>query len=119
MGNSGFAPYTEDDDAYTTRGTPAVRAACRTCSVPVTLFSLAPRGSATDRGTDRMAAWWKMTFAPAAARSTVARSRMSPSTISRVAAYREAKGSSAREPVEKLSRTRTRAPLPEQALDEV
>ena len=78
--------------------------------MPVTLFSLAPRGSATDRGTDRMAAWWKMTVAPAAARSTVARSRMSPSMISRVAACREAKGNSARDPVEKLSRMRTRAP---------
>src|SRR5262245_39961123 len=51
-----------------------------------------------------------MTSAPAAARSTAARSRTSPSTISRLAAYREAKGNRAREPVEKSSRMRTRTP---------
>ena len=87
--------------------------------MPVTLFSLAPRGSATDRGTDRMAAWWKMTVAPAAARSTVARSRMSPSMISRVAACREAKGNRAREPGGEVVEDAHPGAIPEEALDEM
>src|SRR5206468_8472081 len=78
LGGSGRSPYTDDDDAYTTRATRARRAASSTLSVPVTLFSLAPRGSFTDRGTDRIAAWWKTTRTPRAARSTTARFLMSP-----------------------------------------
>ena len=65
MGSSGRSPYTDDDEAYTTRRTPARRAASSTFNVPVTLWSLAPSGSATERGTERMAAWWKIVPAPA------------------------------------------------------
>src|SRR2546430_13206383 len=67
FGRSGRSPYTDDDDPYTTRATRPRRAASSTLSVPVTLFSLAPSGSFTERGTDRIAAWWKMTRTPRAA----------------------------------------------------
>jgi hypothetical protein len=57
LGSSGRSPYTEDDDAYTTRGFFfCFEAAWRTFMVPVTFAALQPRGSATDRGTERMAA---------------------------------------------------------------
>src|SRR5205823_7924323 len=104
------SPYTDDDDAYTTRATRARRAASSTWSVPVTLFALAPRGSFTDRGTDRIAAWWKTTRTPRVARSTTPRCRMSPRTTSSRRPNALAKGRLLRAPVEKLSSTRTRAP---------
>ena len=110
LGRSGRSPYTDDDDAYTTRATRARRAASSTWSVPVTLFALAPRGSFTDRGTDRIAAWWKTTPTPRVARSTTARCRMSPRTTSSRRPNALAKGRLLRAPVEKLSSTRTRAP---------
>src|SRR5689334_22559585 len=56
FGSGGSSPYTDDDEAYTTRRTPARRAASSTVRVPLTLWSLAPSGSSTERGTDRMAA---------------------------------------------------------------
>src|SRR5438093_305833 len=83
LGSSGRSPYTEDDEAYTTRFTCRRRAASSTCSVPFTLLSLAPSGSFTERGTERMAAWWNTTAAPSSARSTSSSRRMSPRTICR------------------------------------
>ena len=87
----------------------------------MTLSSLAPSGSATERGTERMAAWWKITRgAGRDARSTVARSRMSPAhDLQPVAGRRGERRGWSRLPVEKLSRTRTRAPIAQQPLDEV
>src|SRR5439155_311841 len=81
-----------DDDAYTTRAPRARRAASSTLRVPVTLSSLAPRGSFTDRGTDRIAAWWKTTRTPRAARSTTPRCRMSPRITSSRPLNSRAKG---------------------------
>jgi len=49
-------PYTEEDPAYTSRFTPASRAATRTFSVAVTLAWFEAIGSFTDRGTEGMAA---------------------------------------------------------------
>ena len=110
LGRSGRSPYTEDEDAYTTRGFFFWRAAAtRTWSVPVTFEALAPSGSATERGTERIAAWWKTAVTPRTARSTVARLLRSPRMIlSRLLPF--AKARLARLPVEKLSSTRTRCP---------
>ena len=38
--------------------------------MPVTLAALAPSGSATERGTERIAAWWNTAVAPRTAFST-------------------------------------------------
>src|SRR3990172_1354308 len=99
----------DEDEAYTTRRTPASRAAVRRFSVPVTLFSFAPSGSSTDRGTERMAAWWKITSTPRAASAVTRKSRRSPSTTSSRESA-DAKARCSRLPEEKLSRTRTRWP---------
>lgn len=64
FGSSGFLPYTDDEDADTTRRTPASLAASSTLSVPITLVALLVSGSWTDRGTDGRAAWWKTTSQP-------------------------------------------------------
>ena len=57
LGRSGRSPYTDEDEAYTTRGFFfCFAAATRRCSTPVTLEELAPSGSSTERGTDRSAA---------------------------------------------------------------
>ena len=45
FGSCGFEPYTDDEDAYTTRRTPASRAASRTFSVPVTFTAFVVSGS--------------------------------------------------------------------------
>src|SRR3990167_6012357 len=99
----------DEDEAYTTRRTPASRAASRRFSVPVTLFSFAPSGSSTERGTERMAAWWKITSTPRAASAVARKSRRSPSTTSSRESA-DAKARCSRLPEEKLSRTRTRWP---------
>ena len=64
FGRSGFAPYTDDDEANTTRRTPASRAVSRMLRVPVTFDSLLVSGSCTERGTEGRAAWWKTTSQP-------------------------------------------------------
>ncbi len=78
-------------------------------SVPVTFAELAPRGSATERGTERMAAWWNTPDTPRIARSTTGKRRMSP----RMTSSRALPRANARFfmlPLEKSSRTRTRCP---------
>src|SRR5262244_4106857 len=102
LGRSGRSPYTDDEEAYTTRGFFFWRAAAtKTCSVPVTFEALAPRGSATERGTERMAAWWKTAVTPWTARSTAFRFARSPRMISR-RRLPLAKARLARRPVEQL-----------------
>src|SRR6266511_635171 len=81
-GSRSASPYTDEDDAYTTRSAPASRAAIRTLSVPVALASCDARGAATDRATDGMAASWNTRATPSVARPTVARCRTSPSMTS-------------------------------------
>src|SRR5882724_10052884 len=100
LGSSGLAPYTDDEEAYTTRGTAWRRAASSTCRVPSTLLALAPSGSATERGTERMAAWWKMTAAPATARSTSSSRLTSPRWISSRRRERQVRLAARREVVE-------------------
>jgi hypothetical protein len=50
------SPYTELDDAYTTRRAPASRAATSTLRNPSTFTWLLLKGSASDRGTEASAA---------------------------------------------------------------
>src|SRR3990172_868053 len=108
LGRAGRAPAV-GEGGYRTRGTGASRAAVRRFSVPVTLFSFAPSGSSTERGTERMAAWWKITSTPRAASAVARKSRRSPSTTSSRESA-DAKARCSRLPEEKLSRTRTRWP---------
>ena len=51
-----WLPYTEEEEAITTRRTPISRAACSTFTVPVAFISWQTRGSATERGTEGRAA---------------------------------------------------------------
>ena len=64
LGSAGFAPYTDDEDAKTTRRTPLSRAASSTLSVPMTFEALLVSGSRTERGTDGRAAWCRTTSHP-------------------------------------------------------
>jgi hypothetical protein len=57
LGRSGVAPYTEDEEAKTTRRTPLSRAASMTLSVPITFDELLVSGSWIERGTEGIAAW--------------------------------------------------------------
>ena len=57
FGSVGVSPYADDDPAYTTRLTPASRAATSTFSVASMLARFDVIGSVTDRGTDGIAAW--------------------------------------------------------------
>jgi len=59
-----WMPYTDEDEAMTTRSVLASRAASTTLSVPVTLTALVASGSCTERGTDGRAARWIMPLAP-------------------------------------------------------
>ena len=90
-----------------TRRTPAFFASCSTFSVPPMLTSLLEIGSASDRGTEGIAASWYTNSTPAQARAVAAGSRMSPS-ISSMSFARSARFS--RLPEKKLSRTRTLSP---------
>ena len=67
FGRTSVSPYADDDAAYTRRRTPASRAATRTASVASTLARCDVSGSATDRGTDGIAAWCRTTSTPATA----------------------------------------------------
>src|SRR5207253_2418257 len=69
-GRSPEFPYTDDDEAQTTRRTPSSRAARRTLSVPSTLTALVVSGSCTERGTDGSAPWWNTTSMPRVAACT-------------------------------------------------
>mgnify|MGYP001466658055 CR=1 FL=1 len=60
FGRVGVSPYIYEDDAYTTFFTPHSFAAMSTWSVPFTFTSLVATGSRIDRGTEGMAAWWKI-----------------------------------------------------------
>ena len=71
------------------------------------LASLLAIGSASERGTDGMAASWKMRSMPSQARATAASSRTSPS-MSSMSPATSARFS--RLPEKKLSMTRTRSP---------
>jgi hypothetical protein len=71
------------------------------------LTSLLEIGSASERGTDGMAASWNTTSTPAQARAMVAGSRMSPSTSSMSPAT---SARFSRLPEKKLSTTRTLSP---------
>src|SRR6266498_224339 len=106
-GSRSASPYTDEDDAYTTRSAPASRAAIRTLSVPVALASCDARGAATDRATDGMAASWNTRATPSVARPTVARCRTSPSMTSTSPSTSER---FSRRPVDRLSSTRTPNP---------
>ena len=57
VGSTAVLPYTEEDPANTSLRTPASRAATSRFSVASTLARWQNTGSATDRGTDGMAAW--------------------------------------------------------------
>ena len=56
LGSVGVSPYTDEDPAYTSRLTPASRAATRMFNDAVTFAWFDVIGSLTDRGTDGMAA---------------------------------------------------------------
>src|SRR5664280_3329027 len=56
LGSVGVSPYADEEAAETTRFTPASRAAISTFSVPSTLTALLRAGSATERGTEGVAA---------------------------------------------------------------
>jgi hypothetical protein len=59
--------------------TPQSFAATSTLTVPVTFASFEASGSFTDRGTEGMAAWWKMPSAPGKVSMSRSRSVMLPS----------------------------------------
>src|SRR5438552_4899280 len=82
LGIVGFEPYTDDDDATTTCGMPARRAASSTCTVPVAFARWDATGSWIERGTDGRAARCTTASAPAIARSSTSASRIVPSTSS-------------------------------------
>src|SRR5688572_26295018 len=56
LGSAGVSPYADEDPAYTRRVTLASRAASSTLSVASMFARCDSAGSATDRGTDGMAA---------------------------------------------------------------
>src|SRR5437763_8349826 len=66
-GSVGWSPYTDDDDEYTTRRTPASTAAFSTRRLPVTLTACVPMGSSIERGTRASAAVRKTTARPSRA----------------------------------------------------
>jgi hypothetical protein len=51
-GSSPPLPYTDDEEAFTTRRTASSRAASSTLSVPSTLTAVVVSGSCTERGTE-------------------------------------------------------------------
>src|ERR671934_1174692 len=106
-GNEPLFPYTDDEEATTTRRTFSSRAASRTLSVPSTFTAAVVSGSCTDRGTEGSAPWWKTSSTPRVAACTRSYERSSPSTISSSFA---SSARFARLPVEKLSSTRTSSP---------
>src|SRR5262245_54755027 len=110
LGIPGALPYTELEDAKTTRRTPASRAASRTLSVPSTFTALEVSGSWMDLGTEGIAPWWKTTSTPFTAAATRSYERRSPSISSASSASRLR-----RCPVEKLSSTRTSSPRAKRA----
>src|SRR5881409_1536652 len=79
FGSVGVLPYADDDPAYTTRRTPASRAATRTFSEASMLARLDVIGSWTDRGTEGMAAWCNTKSTPATARCATSIFARSPS----------------------------------------
>ena len=56
FGKTGELPYTDDEDAYTTRFTFASFAATNTFNVPVTFTSFVAIGLSTERATEGKAA---------------------------------------------------------------
>ena len=56
FGSVGVSPYADDDPAYTTRLTPASRAATSTFNV-ASMFARFDVMDRTDRGTEGIAAW--------------------------------------------------------------
>src|SRR5690606_19854564 len=95
-------PYTDDDEANTTRRTLLRRAASSTFRKPEVFTSCVVKGSATERGTEHSAAWWKIASTPCTAAQTVSKLRMSPS-MSLMSGFVRL----VRLPVEKLSSTTT------------
>jgi hypothetical protein len=59
FGSVGVLPYADEEPAYTSRLTPASRAATRMFSEASMLERFDRIGSLTDLGTDGMAAWWR------------------------------------------------------------
>src|SRR6266508_2715477 len=57
LGSVGVSPYADDEPAYTSRLTPASRAATSTFSDAVMFERFDVIGSLMERGTDGMAAW--------------------------------------------------------------
>src|SRR5690242_14073178 len=57
FGRVGVLPYADEEPAYTSRRTPASRAATSTLSDALTFARFDVTGSLTERGTDGMAAW--------------------------------------------------------------
>jgi hypothetical protein len=57
-GSDPVLPYTDDDDANTTRRASSSRAASSTLSVPSTVTALVVSGSWSERGTEGSAPWW-------------------------------------------------------------
>ena len=76
------SPYALLDAAYTTRRTPAVRAAWSTVTVPVTHASCVSSGFSTLRGTDAKAAWCTTQSTSDTARATADGSWTFPSISS-------------------------------------
>jgi len=94
-------------EACTIRCTPARRAASSTRKVPSTFDSKLPTGSCTEPTTDPAAARWTIASTPSRAASSASTSRISPLTSSACTPARCASS-----PVDRLSSTRTRYPLP-------
>jgi len=57
FGSVGESPYTDEEPAYTSRLTPASRAATRMFNEASTFARFDSSGSSTERGTDGIAAW--------------------------------------------------------------
>src|SRR5215217_769291 len=107
-----MAPPVEE---FTTRATPARRAASSTLIVPPTLTCASNAGSATARRTSICAARWKTTSGAAEATSAATRSpsRTSPSCSTAPAARASARLDA--RPVERSSSTTTSSPRPTSA----
>ncbi len=113
VGRISAPPYTDDDDAATTRRTPASRLATSTVRVPPVFARSVASGCSTLRNTARWAAWWKTTSQPATARATASGSATSPSTSSAAGLTYSSW------PVERSSRTTTSRPVGDETIDQV
>src|SRR5215471_2428780 len=123
-GSVSGVPYTAAEEAKTSRDTPSATAASSTFSVPCTFTACSSAGLSRPRAAPGKAARWNTASTFRVAFLTRSRSRMSPMTTSRRPSRATSRAGSAGErnrwaarcrfrsgPVERLSRTRTAAPL--------